>query len=76
MGSIWLPVSRMPDLFFEAAKAVSSAGYGTVRLLMDELGVHYYDAAELIVALQAEGILGAYSEDSATLELLRPIGFY
>jgi hypothetical protein len=74
--SIWLPVSRVDNLFFEAAKAVSAAGFGTVRLLMNELGVGYYNAAELIAALQDAGVLGPYSEDSATLELLRPIGFY
>ncbi len=76
MGSIWLPVSRVDDLFFEAAKAVSAAGYGTISLLMRELGIDYYRAADLIKMLQAEGILGPYPEDSATLELLRPIGFY
>jgi hypothetical protein len=76
VGRIWLPISMVDDLFFEAAKAVTAAGCGTVSLLMNELGIHYYHAAELIAALQDAGILGPYSEDFATLELLRPIGFF
>jgi hypothetical protein len=66
----------MDDMFFEAAKAVSAAGYGNNHLLRDELGVSYLHAKELIEALQDEGILGPYSGHDDRLELIRSIGFY
>lgn len=64
------------DLFLKAAIAVSKAGFGSNEVVRTALGIGYSRARELIVALQAEGILGEELDEHARLELLRPIGFY
>ena len=66
------------DLFFEAAKIVSAAGYGSCQLIGVHFDIGYNRASKLLRRLQAEGILGTeiVDYDTARYELLRPIGFY
>jgi hypothetical protein len=66
------------NLFFEAAKIVSAAGYGSCQLIGVHFDIGYNRASKLLRRLQAEGILGTEIVDYATgrYELLRPIGFY